>query len=83
MFRPEPIDPPPDDVLDELADAHQTRLLELLTVCETFLRTASPTVHNELREFLTERGCHHVTGLPAFLDALAFTVTQPGDSGAE
>jgi len=83
MFHPEPGDLPSDDVLDTLAHAHQARLLELLTVCEQFLRTASPTVHNELRTFLTAQGYHPVAGLPAFLDALIFTVTQPPDrSGA-
>lgn len=84
MFRPEPADPPPENVLDEPAGAHEAHLFELLTVCEAFLRTASPTVHNELREFLTAQGGHPITGLPAFLDTLAFTITQPAkQSGAE
>jgi hypothetical protein len=83
MFRPEPVDPPPEDIPDELANAHKAHLLDLLTIGEVFLRTASPTVHNELREFLTGQGCHPVTGLPAFLDTLQFTVTQPAEGGAE
>jgi hypothetical protein len=82
-MRPEPVDPPPEDIPQEPADAHEAHLLELLTVCEAFLRNASPTVHNELREFLTGQRCHPVTGLPAFLDILQFTVTQPAEGGAE
>ncbi len=79
MFRPEPVDPPPDNIQDTLARARETRQLELLAVCEQFLRTANPTVHNELREFLIEQGYHPIAGLPAFLDALAFTITRPTD----
>lgn len=74
MFRPEPVDPPPEDIPDE-PTSHEAHLLELLIVCEAFLRTASPTVHDELREFLTAQGWHPVTGLPAFLDILGFTTT--------
>jgi hypothetical protein len=58
-------------------DPHQARLFELLTVCAAFLRVASPTVHDELRTFLTARGYHPIAGPPAFLDALEFTVTRP------
>ena len=36
-----------------------------------FLRGASPIVHTELRQFLTERGHHG--GLGWFIDALSFT----------
>lgn len=49
-------------------------LLELLSVCEEFLRAAAPAVHAELRTFLTARGYHPIAGLPAFLDQLQFTV---------
>ncbi|WP_293003113.1 hypothetical protein [Mycobacterium sp.] len=44
---------------------------ELLALCEQFLRQASPMVHGELRQFLTEHGHHG--GLGCFLDALGFT----------
>jgi len=44
---------------------------ELLELCEEFLRGASPIVHTELRQFLTEHG--HNGGLGWFLDALGFT----------
>lgn len=74
MFRPEPADRPPDDLPDKPA-SHDAHLLELLTVCEVFLRTASPAVHDELREFLTAQGWHPVTGLTTFLDVLGFTTT--------
>jgi hypothetical protein len=47
---------------------------ELLELCAEFLRQASPIVHTELRQFLTEHGHHH-GGLGWFLDALGFTTT--------
>lgn len=71
MFQPEPNEPP-----DDLPDPANTNQLELLTLCEQFLRTASPTVHNELRDFLIRRGHHHITGPPAFLDQLTFTLAR-------
>jgi hypothetical protein len=80
MFQPRPAHEPPDDVLDQATGTHEPHLHELLTICEHFLRTASPTVHNELREFLTADLDHHPTaGLPAFLDELQFTTTRPPD----
>jgi hypothetical protein len=75
MFR-DYTDLPPDDVLDD-SDTQEAHLLDLLTVCEQFLRTASPTVHAELTQFLIARGYHPIAGPPAFLDALMFTVTRP------
>lgn len=45
---------------------------ELLELCEEFFRLASPIVHAELRQFLSEHGHHG--GLGWFLDALGFTV---------
>lgn len=36
---------------------------------------ASPTVHHELRTFLTTRGHHATAALPPFLDQLALTTT--------
>ena len=46
-------------------------ITELLELCEEFLRQASPLVHAELRQFLTEHGHHG--GLGWFLDAIGFT----------
>ena len=62
------------------AGPQQAHLLELLTVCAAFFRSASPTVHNELRTFLTTRGYHPIAGPPAFLDALEFTATRPAST---
>ena len=75
MFRPEP-DQVPDEESPEVTESRPVQLLGLLTDCERFLRTASPTVHNELREFLTAQGYHPIAGLSAFLDRLQFTVHQ-------
>jgi hypothetical protein len=44
---------------------------ELLELCDEFFRQASPIVHTELRQFLTDHGHHG--GLGWFLDALRFT----------
>jgi hypothetical protein len=44
---------------------------ELLELCEGFLRQASPIVHTELRQFLTENG-YRPGGLGWFLDSLGF-----------
>ena len=79
-YRPEV--PPPEDPLGP-ADSDQAHLLELLAVCAAFLRAASPTVHNELRAFLTACGYHPIAGPPAFLDALEFTVTRPASTTIE
>ena len=49
---------------------------ELLDLCAEFLRQASPTVHSELRQFLTERG-YHPAGFGWFIDALGFTTLHP------
>jgi hypothetical protein len=41
-----------------------------------FFHQASPTVHAELREFLTKHaGWHPVSGLSCFLDKLGFAAT--------
>jgi hypothetical protein len=56
----------------EVAPEHITP--ELLELCEEFLRQASPLVHTELRQFLTERG--HQSGMGWFLDALGFTTLR-------
>jgi hypothetical protein len=50
----------------------QVAIAELLNMCETFFRTASPAVHNELRTFLTARGVHPATALGWFIDGLGF-----------
>src|SRR6266498_1932693 len=42
---------------------------------------AGPTVHNELRDFLTAVPGSPTAGLPAFLDELSFTITRPTDHG--
>jgi hypothetical protein len=63
---PDPADP---DVAFGVAPEQITT--ELLELCEQFFRQASPTVHTELRQFLTEHGHHR--GLGWFLDALGFT----------
>jgi hypothetical protein len=54
---------------------------ELLELCTEFLRQASPIVHTELREFLTENGYHN-GGLGWFIDALSFTTRNPRQPSA-
>lgn len=63
---PNPADP---DVQYGVAPERTTT--ELLELCEEFFRHASPIVHTELRQVLTERG--HPGGLGWFLDTLGFT----------
>lgn len=62
---PDPADP---DVQFGVAPEQITT--ELLELCEEFLRQASPLVHAELRQFLTEHGHHGSLGW--FLDAIGF-----------
>ncbi len=64
---PDPADP---DV--QVGVAPEQITTELLALCEQFLRQASPIVHAELREFLTEQG-YHPAALGWFIDALGFT----------
>lgn len=64
---PDPADP---DVQFSVAPEQITT--ELLEICDEFFRQASPIVHTELRQFLTEHG--HRGGLGWFLDALGFTI---------
>jgi hypothetical protein len=45
---------------------------ELLELCEQFLRQASPIVHTELSDFLTENG-YRPGSLGSLLDTLGFT----------
>jgi hypothetical protein len=71
VFRPEPSELP-----DDLPDPATTNQLELLARCEQFLRTANPTVHKELHDFLITQGHHHICGTPAFLDQLTFTLAR-------
>jgi hypothetical protein len=63
---PDPADP---DVAFGVAPEQITT--ELLEICDEFFRQASPLVHTELRQFLTERGHHGALGW--FLDALGLT----------
>jgi hypothetical protein len=63
---PDPADP---DV--QFGVAPQQITTELLALCEQFLRDASPAVHTELDQFLTEHG--HQGGLGWLLDVLGFT----------
>jgi hypothetical protein len=83
---PDPADP--DVVFGVATEQITTQLLEL---CEEFLRQASPIVHTELDQFLTEHGHHG--GIGWFIDALGLTVLQaqpsiltpdiPPDGGAK
>ena len=63
---PDPADP---DVQFGVAPEQITT--EMLELCSEFFRQASPIVHAELREFLTEHAHHG--GLGWFLDALGWT----------
>lgn len=66
------------DTAAALADIGREALTaELLELCEEFFRHASPVVHRELRQFLTDRGCHPSTGLGWFLDSLGSTTDGP------
>jgi hypothetical protein len=68
---PDPADP---DV--QFGVAPEQIATELVELCDEFFRQASPIVHAELRQFLTEHG--HNSGLDWFLDALSFTaVSRP------
>lgn len=78
----------PADASHELSDpdegavlagtARATTIAELLELCDEFFRQASPTVHDELRQFLTARGHHPHTGWGWFIDTLGFaTRDQP------
>lgn len=64
---PDPTDP--DVVFGVAPELITTELLEL---CEEFLRHASPIVHTELSQFLTEKG-YRSGGLGWFLDVLGCT----------
>jgi hypothetical protein len=46
--------------------------MQLLELCAEFFRRASPIVHVELRQFLTEHG-YQPGGLGWFIDTLGFT----------
>jgi hypothetical protein len=60
--------PDPDDPDVQLNVAPERITMELLALCEEFIRQASPIVHGEMRQFLTQHG--HPGGLGWFLDAL-------------
>lgn len=63
--------PDPDDPDVQFGVAPEQITAELLELCEAFLRQASPIVHAELRQFLTEHG--HRCDLGWFLAVLGFT----------
>ena len=71
-FLPADAPEPEPDAQISVPPEHITELLEL---CEQFFRQASPSVHTELRQFLTEHGHHG--GLGWFLDALSFHHPEP------
>jgi hypothetical protein len=80
-YRPER-QPWPDDT-DDTDEALMTggSAGEVLGLCDEFFRShASPAVHTELREFLTDLGRHPVAGLGAFLAKLTFTALH-ADTG--
>jgi len=69
---PDPRYEPGDDAMI-IGTPREDTTAELLGLCEEFFRChASPQTHAELREFLTSRGYHPVTGLGGFIDALGF-----------
>jgi hypothetical protein len=68
-FRPADAPDPADRDVRFSVPAEQITT-ELLEICDEFLRRASPIVHTELGQFLTEHG--HRGGLGWFLDALSF-----------
>ena len=72
-YDPEPQPPWPADDAVITGLPCEDHIAELLNLCEEFFRHASPAVHTELRQFLTEHGYHSIAGLGAFLDSLAFT----------
>jgi hypothetical protein len=77
MIRSEnlPTDPADPTVSEPTPALHR----ELLSHCATFLHTASPAVHAELRGYLTARGNQPTTGLAAFLDRLQFALHHQRD----
>jgi hypothetical protein len=75
-----PVDAPdPNDPDVQFGVAPEQITTELLELCEQFFRQASPAVHTELRQFLTEHG--HYGDLGWFLDALGFTTSIATDLG--
>jgi hypothetical protein len=65
-----PVDQPDPDVQFGVPPEQITA--ELVGLCAEFFRQASPAVHTELRQFLTEHG-YHPSALGWFIDALGFT----------
>jgi hypothetical protein len=64
-----PADAPDPDVRFNVPAEQITA--ELIEICDEFFRQASPIMHTELRQFLTEHG--HPGGIGWFIDALGFT----------
>lgn len=75
-FAPDPPTEPDDDAVP-VSRGREDTIVELLRLCEEFLRGASPCVHAELRRFVTERGYHPITGEAAFIDACGFASLDP------
>jgi hypothetical protein len=69
----EPTELPPDNA--DFGPSHDEITAELLTLTHNFFDQASTAVRDELRQFLTNRGHHPITGLEAFLDRLQFSAT--------
>ena len=55
----------------------ETIRTELLVLSEKFFRTASSTVHTELRQFLSAQGYDPITSCGWFLDSLALSTCAP------
>ena len=74
MPRPayEPSQPPPAHA-GLTGQNEREAAAELLTLTWDFFTSASPTARDELRAFLTSRGCHPATALSWFLDSLQFS----------
>lgn len=75
----QPTELPPEDA--DFGPCHHEITAELLTLTHDFFDQASPTVRDELRQFLTNQGHHPITGLQAFLDRLQFSATLHRNPG--
>lgn len=66
--------PDPNDPDVRFGVAPERITTEMLALCREFLRQASPLVHAELSQFLSDHG--HRGGLGWFLDVLGFTTVD-------
>lgn len=78
MHEPDANHTSPEDAITT-APHHETIHIELLDLCEKFFRTASDSVHTELRQFLSSQGYHPIASHGWFLDGLALTTYAPRD----